>query len=112
LRSKSANAERTGGRAPQERADRRCFHDMAHAQANSCQSNKDIVSLLSLSQRAPIYIMPSKSVTKRIRITKNGKIVRRRGGVGHFKTRKNSKMNRNSRKTRSLEMPLKTILNN
>jgi ribosomal protein L35 len=56
--------------------------------------------------------MPSKSVTKRIRITKNGKVVRRRGGVGHFKTRKNSKMNRNSRKTRSLDMPLRTILNN
>ena len=56
--------------------------------------------------------MPSKSVTKRIKITKNGKIVRRRGGVGHFKTRKSSKMNRDSRKSRSLDMPLRTLLNN
>ena len=56
--------------------------------------------------------MPSKSVTKRIKITKNGKIVRRRTGVSHFKTRKNTKMNRDSRKSRSLDMPLKTILNN
>ncbi len=56
--------------------------------------------------------MPSKSVQKRIKITKNGKIVRRRTGVSHFKTRKSSKMNRDSRKSRSLDMPLKTILNN
>jgi len=56
--------------------------------------------------------MPSKSVTKRIKITKNGKIVRRRTGVSHFKTRKSSKMNRDSRKSRSLNMSLKTILNN
>jgi ribosomal protein L35 len=53
--------------------------------------------------------MPSKSFTKRIKITKNGKIVRRRMGVGHFRTRKNSKMNRDAGKSRGLDMSLKTL---
>ena len=53
--------------------------------------------------------MPSKSFTKRIKITKNGKIVRRRMGVNHFRTRKNSKMNRDAGKTRGLDMSLKTL---
>jgi ribosomal protein L35 len=56
--------------------------------------------------------MPSKSFTKRIRVTKNGKIVRRRMGVNGFKTRKSTKMNRDARKSRSLDMSLKTLLNN
>jgi ribosomal protein L35 len=55
--------------------------------------------------------MSSKSLTKRIKITRNGKIVRRRMGVGHFRTRKNSKMNRDSRSTRGLNMSLKTLKN-
>ena len=53
--------------------------------------------------------MPSKSFTKRIKITKNGKIVRRRGGVGHFRTRKTSKMNRDANQSRGLDMSLKTL---
>jgi ribosomal protein L35 len=53
--------------------------------------------------------MPSKSFTKRIKITKNGKIVRRRMGVNHFRTRKNKKMNRDAGKTRGLDMSLKTL---
>lgn len=51
----------------------------------------------------------SKSLTKRIKITRNGKVVRRRTGVGHFRTRKNSKMNRDAGKTRGLDMSLKTL---
>lgn len=53
--------------------------------------------------------MPSKSFSKRIKITKNGKIVRRRMGVNHFRTRKNKKMNRDAKKTRGLDMSLKTL---
>jgi ribosomal protein L35 len=55
--------------------------------------------------------MATKSFTKRIKVTKNGKVVRRRGGVGHFKTRKSSKVNRNSRKTRPLAISAKTLSN-
>lgn len=55
--------------------------------------------------------MATKSFTKRIKITKNGKVVRRRMAVDHFKTRKSTKMNRNSRKTRTLGMSMKTLLN-
>lgn len=32
-----------------------------------------------------------KSVSSRIKITKNGKVMRRTMGVGHFRTRKSSK---------------------
>jgi ribosomal protein L35 len=88
------------------------FNHHAPGKIRYCQLQKHIVSLLSLSHSALFTEMPSKSVTKRIKITKNGKIVRRRGGVGHFKTRKSSKMNRDSRKSRSLNMQLKTLLNN
>ncbi|HUC01383.1 MAG TPA: hypothetical protein VMA75_00565 [Candidatus Paceibacterota bacterium] len=62
-----------------------------------------------MSQPAHLTEMSSKSITKRIKITKNGKIVRRRTGVGHFRTRKNKKMNRDSKKTRGLDMSLKTL---
>jgi ribosomal protein L35 len=54
--------------------------------------------------------MMKKSVSKRIRITKNGKIVRRRMGVDHFRTRRSTKNNRDSRKSLSLNYPLKEIL--
>ena len=53
----------------------------------------------------------TKSLSKRIRITKNGKIVRRRMAVDHFRTRQSTKTNRNSRKTRSLNFPMKKLLN-
>jgi ribosomal protein L35 len=53
----------------------------------------------------------NKSITKRIRITKNGKIVRRPMAVNHFRTRRNGKGIRNKRKTRGLDFPMKTLLN-
>ena len=53
----------------------------------------------------------SKSLTKRIRITKNGKIVRRAMGVNHFRTRTNAKSIRNKRKSRGLDFPIKTLKN-
>jgi len=53
----------------------------------------------------------NKSITKRLRITKNGKIVRRPMGVGHFRTRRNGKGVRDSRQTRPLGLSMKTIKN-
>ena len=53
----------------------------------------------------------SKSLTKRVRITRNGKVVRRPLAVGHFRTRHTAKTIRNRRKTRSLNFPMKTLLN-
>lgn len=44
----------------------------------------------------------SKSLAKRIRITRNGKMVRRPLGVNHFKTRKSNKNLRDKRKGRSI----------
>jgi ribosomal protein L35 len=52
-----------------------------------------------------------KSVQKRIRITKNGKIVRRPMAVDHFRTRKSPKVIQATRKTLSLDYPIKKILN-
>jgi ribosomal protein L35 len=51
----------------------------------------------------------SKSISKRIRITKNGKVVRRRMGTDHFRTRHSTKSNRNGRKTMSLDFMLKKL---
>jgi ribosomal protein L35 len=53
----------------------------------------------------------AKSVSKRIRITKNGKVVRRPMAVDHFRTRKNGKGIQSRRKTRGLDYPLKKIKN-
>jgi ribosomal protein L35 len=55
--------------------------------------------------------MASKTFTKRVRITKNGKMVRRRMAVNHFRTRANAKGIRNKRKTLSLNYPMKKISN-
>jgi ribosomal protein L35 len=52
-----------------------------------------------------------KSVTKRIRITKNGKVVRRPMGVNHFKTRKTGRGIQHRRKSLSLDYPMKKIVN-
>ncbi|MEK7187679.1 MAG: hypothetical protein AAB691_02435 [Patescibacteria group bacterium] len=52
-----------------------------------------------------------KSNTKRIRITKNGKVIRRPMAAGHNRTRKSSKLIRSKRKGKNLNMPKKTILN-
>lgn len=43
-----------------------------------------------------------KSVTKRIRITRNGKVMRRRMGVDHFKARKSKRSNRADRTAKTL----------
>jgi ribosomal protein L35 len=53
----------------------------------------------------------NKSVSKRIRRTKNGKVLRRPMGVNHFKTRKNGKGVQKKRGTRTLEMTNKRIAN-
>ncbi len=55
--------------------------------------------------------MSSKSFTKRVRVTRNGKLVRRKMAVNHFRTRSNAKGIRNKRKTLSLDFPMKTLLN-
>jgi len=52
-----------------------------------------------------------KSLSKRIRITKNGKIIRRPMAVDHFRTRKSNRNVRGKRKTLSLDYPRKKILN-
>lgn len=44
----------------------------------------------------------SKSLAKRVRITRNGKMVRRPLGVNHFKTRKSNKNLRDKRKGRAI----------
>ena len=38
-----------------------------------------------------------KSVSKRIRITKNGKMIKRKCGQGHFNSRESAKVTRNKR---------------
>ena len=53
----------------------------------------------------------NKSITKRIRITKTGKALRRPMGVNHFKTRKNAKAIQKKRGTRTLEMTKKRMAN-
>jgi ribosomal protein L35 len=53
----------------------------------------------------------SKTFSKRIRITKNGKIVRRPMGTDHFKTRHSTKTNRNTGKSRGLDYPIKKLSN-
>jgi len=47
-----------------------------------------------------------KSLTTRIRVTRRGKIVRRKMGLSHFRTRTTQKNIRNKRKTLSLNHPL------
>ena len=51
----------------------------------------------------------AKSVQKRIRVTRNGKIVRRPMAVNHFRTRKNGKGVQRKRKTMSLDYPMKKL---
>jgi len=53
----------------------------------------------------------SKSLSKRIRFTKNGKVVRRPMAVDHFRTRATPKAVRGKRKSRSLGYPMKKLLN-
>lgn len=50
--------------------------------------------------------MVSKSISKRITVTKTGKVLRRHMGVDHFKTHRTKKAKRQLRKTMSLNYPL------
>jgi large subunit ribosomal protein L35 len=38
-----------------------------------------------------------KTISKRIKITKNGKLIKRKGGQNHFNSRESSKVTRNKR---------------
>jgi ribosomal protein L35 len=53
----------------------------------------------------------SKAVSKRIKITRNDKLVRRPMAVGHFRTRTNAKAIRNKRRTRPLAISIQTLKN-
>lgn len=52
-----------------------------------------------------------KSFSKRIRITKNGKVVRRSMGMNHFRTRTTQKNIRGKSKSRGLDYPMRKLLN-
>jgi ribosomal protein L35 len=52
-----------------------------------------------------------KSLAKRIRITRNGKIVRRPMAVDHFRTRKTGRAIQRKRKTLTLNYPIKRLTN-
>lgn len=51
-----------------------------------------------------------KSLTKRVRITKTGKVIRRPMRTDHFRTRKSTKNIRSKNKTKGLDYPMKKIL--
>jgi ribosomal protein L35 len=53
----------------------------------------------------------SKALAKRVKITKNGKIVRRPTATDHFRTRKTQRKIQTKRKTLSLDYPIKKIIN-
>ncbi|MCX7589693.1 MAG: hypothetical protein N2Z85_02015 [Patescibacteria group bacterium] len=52
-----------------------------------------------------------KSIISRIKITKKGKILRRKMNIDHFRTRKTKKNLLNKRKKHLLDLPIKKILN-
>lgn len=52
----------------------------------------------------------TKSVRKRIKITKSGKIVRRPMAVNHFRTKKSRKLIQSKRHSKGLDYPLKKVL--
>lgn len=52
-----------------------------------------------------------KSVSKRIRITRQGKVMRRSMNTDHFRTRKTTKNIRKKKGTRGLDYPINKILN-
>jgi ribosomal protein L35 len=51
-----------------------------------------------------------KSISKRIKVTKNGKMVRRAMATGHSRTRKNAKRIRQQRNTRGIDHALKVVI--
>jgi len=52
-----------------------------------------------------------KSVSKRIKIKKNGKIIRRSMAIDHFRTRKSKRNLSRKKRMLSLNFPKKRILN-
>jgi large subunit ribosomal protein L35 len=44
----------------------------------------------------------SKTVSKRIKLTKSGKMLKRKGGQGHFNSRESGKVTRNKRRDLSV----------
>lgn len=52
-----------------------------------------------------------KSVAKRFKMTKRGKLLRRPMGVNHFRTRKTQKNVRKKRQSRGVDYPHKKIIN-
>ncbi|MDO8574338.1 MAG: 50S ribosomal protein L35 [bacterium] len=52
----------------------------------------------------------TKSISKRIRITKNGKLVRRKMGIDHFKSKKTGKQRRQKRNLKLLRYSRKKII--
>jgi ribosomal protein L35 len=53
----------------------------------------------------------SKALAKRVKITKNGKVVRRAMAMDHFRTRKNAAAIQRKRRTRGLDYPIRKIIN-
>jgi len=53
----------------------------------------------------------SKALSKRVKITKNGKIVRRAMANDHFRTRKNAAAIQRKRRPRGLNYPIRKIIN-
>lgn len=51
-----------------------------------------------------------RSSTKRLRITKNGKVIRRPMAAGHNRTRKSTKLIRSKKKGAGLNYPMKTLI--
>lgn len=51
-----------------------------------------------------------KSLQKRVRVTKNGKILRRSMNLDHFRTRKSTKNIKAKSKPKGLDFPKKKIL--
>lgn len=51
-----------------------------------------------------------KSVVSRIKITKKGKVLRRKMNIDHFRTRKSKKNLLNKRKKHSINLPIKKVL--
>lgn len=56
--------------------------------------------------------MPKKSITKRIKITKGGKVRRRAMGLGHSKTNKNANQLLRKLEERSFDISQKVINKN
>ena len=47
-----------------------------------------------------------KALTKRVKVTKNGKVLKRRAGQDHFNTRETGKVTRNKRRDVTVTLPV------